>query len=61
MRRWFYKVYNWTPDEVDRIPIEELIWLPIIEGADAEAHDYKIRQAQKSSAPVKNKRPLQGF
>ena len=61
MRRWFYKTYNWTPDDVDRMPLEELSWLPVIERAEAEALEFKQRQAQKTSAPVKQDRPIRGY
>ena len=64
MRRWFYKNYHWTPDVVDRMPLEELNWLPIIETAEGEAADYKFRQQQKSmqhQTSTKPQRPIQGF
>ena len=60
-RRWFYKNYNWTPEVVDRMPLEELFWLPVIESAEAEALDYKYKQMEKSEKPKIQNKPIRGY
>jgi hypothetical protein len=35
--RKFAKAYNWTPETVRRLRLDELFWLPVIEEAEAAA------------------------
>ena len=35
--RKFAKAYQWTPEQVRRLRLDELFWLPVIEDAEAEA------------------------
>ena len=35
--RKFAKAYQWTPEQVRRLRLDELYWLPVIEDAEAEA------------------------
>ena len=35
--RKFAKAYQWTPDQVRRLRLDELFWLPVIEDAEAIA------------------------
>jgi len=37
--RKFAKAYQWTPEQVRRLRLDELFWLPVIEDAEAEAID----------------------
>jgi|1185.fasta_scaffold83427_3 hypothetical protein len=47
--RWFAKVYGWTPDQVEELPLEARDWLPLIEEAAHEASDFLSRQAAQTS------------
>ena len=38
-KRWFAKNYGWDPDQVDRLDLEYLTWLPLIEDAVMVAQD----------------------
>jgi hypothetical protein len=42
--RWFCKVYGLKPWEVDELPIEDVIWWPVIEKAEADAERWKAKQ-----------------
>jgi hypothetical protein len=48
--RWFAATYQWTPAQVDELPLEALIWLPPIEMAAEDvarrARDRDARSAQ---------------
>ena len=35
--RKFAKAYQWTPEQVRRLRLDELDWLPVIEDAEDEA------------------------
>ena len=35
--RKFAKAYQWTPEQVRRLRLDELFWLPVIEDAEAIA------------------------
>jgi hypothetical protein len=35
--RRFAKAYSWTPDQVRRLRLDELYWLPVIEEAEGAA------------------------
>ena len=35
--RKFAKAYQWTPEMVRRLRLDELFWLPVIEDAEAAA------------------------
>jgi hypothetical protein len=61
MRRWFYKTYKWTPQEVNQLPLEDLIWLPLIEQAEGKATDYRTKQNQRTQSSVKKDRPIRGY
>ena len=37
--RRFAKAYRWTPDQVRKLRLDELFWLPVIEDAEAAAID----------------------
>ena len=37
--RKFAKAYQWTPEMVRRLRLDELYWLPVIEDAEAAAID----------------------
>ncbi len=62
LRRWFYKTYRWTPEDVDKMPLEELTWLPIIETAQSETEQWRAKRAAAASESKPSKpRPIQGF
>ena len=46
--RKFAKAYNWTPDQVRRLRLDELFWLPVIEDAEAAAMDQIQAMQDKS-------------
>lgn len=46
-KRWFAKVYKWTPQQVEELTVDELTWLPIIEDAANIAQDRL--QAQEAA------------
>jgi len=52
--RWYAKVYGWTPDQVDALPIEALEWLPTVEEAAHEAHEFRSKQqANSTHGPIR--------
>ena len=46
--RRFAKAYNWTPDQVRKLRLDELFWLPVIEEAEAAAADQIQAMQDKS-------------
>jgi hypothetical protein len=54
LTRWFAKMYNWTPAQVDELPVECYDWLPAIETAQYEA------QAAEQRAEAARNRPRGG-
>jgi hypothetical protein len=47
--RWYAKVYGWTPEQVENLPLEALDWLPVIEEAAHEASEFLSRRATQTS------------
>jgi len=50
-KRWFAKNYGWDPDQVDRLGIEYLTWLPVIEDAVMVAQDRLQKQEARHQRP----------
>jgi len=48
--RWFAKVYGWTPDQVDELPMDAWEWMPRIEAAEARAQELAQAQAKRDAA-----------
>ena len=46
--RKFAKEYQWTPEQVRRLRLDELFWLPVIEDAEADVV-AQIRAMQSES------------
>ena len=48
--RKFAKAYNWPPEVVRRLRMDELFWLPVIDDAESAAVEQlaRIREAQKT-------------
>lgn len=48
--RWFAATYRWTPEQVDALPLDALIWLPAVEMAADDvarrAQDRELRSAR---------------
>lgn len=49
--RWFAKVYGWTPGQVEELDLELQDWLPTIEDAASEAHEFMVKQNTKTQGP----------
>lgn len=45
--RYFAKMYQWTPQQVDDLPLEALEWLPVIETAAMAAAEFEQQRAER--------------
>ena len=41
-KRWFAKVYHWSPEQLEQADLDILTWFPLIE--EAEAHAIEVEQ-----------------
>lgn len=47
--RWFAKMYGFTPDQVDQLPLDALTWFPIVEEAAEEAQKRITQQEMRAT------------
>jgi hypothetical protein len=47
--RWYAKTYGWTPDQVDELPADVVIWFPAIEQAVDHVVEKRQQQAARAS------------
>lgn len=51
--RWFAATYQWTPDQVDALPLDAFTWLmPIEMAADEVARRAQDREARSARAQM---------
>lgn len=50
-KRWFAKNYGWDPEQVNRLDLEDLTWLPLIEDAVGVAQDRLQKQEARHPRP----------
>jgi hypothetical protein len=50
-KRWFAKNYGWDPEQVSRLDLEDLTWLPLIEDAVGVAQDRLQKQEARHPRP----------
>lgn len=46
--RWYAKVYGFTPEQVEELPLDVLVWFPVIEEAEASAQETLHRQEMRA-------------
>ena len=46
-KRWFAKVYGWSPEQLEQADLDILTWFPLIE--EAEAHAIEVEQKQQAT------------
>ena len=45
-KRWFAKVYHWSPRQLEEADLDILTWFPLIE--EAEQHAIEVQQKQQA-------------
>jgi hypothetical protein len=49
IKRWFAKVYHWSPEQLAKADLDILTWFPLIEEAEQNAIEIEQkRQARES-------------
>lgn len=46
--RWYARMYHFSPEVVDRLPLEALTWFPLIEEAEVAAQEIQQRQERRA-------------
>jgi phage gpG-like protein len=46
-KRWFAKVYGWSPEQLEQADLDILTWFPLIE--EAEQHAQEVEQKQQAA------------
>ena len=45
-KRWFAKVYGWSPQQLEQADLDILTWFPLIE--EAEQHAIEVEQKNQA-------------